>query len=182
MVTITVRPILRYSPSSILCEKRPDRPSPKSLMPFSLAVLFALSSSKVGLAAVTILNVLAMPVTFFARSVSTHPSSRGRGMFRPRSWGIEPACGGWASCAALCVKHKQAPGPYPHDPSRCPTSAHHPRPLSFSAVPDNRRLSSSEALFSARNSPRANTTLASSPCPETQAGSCLTHSCVFRLM
>ena len=79
MVTITVRPILWYSPLSILCEKRPERSSPKSVTPFSLAVLFALSSSKEGLAAVSMLIVLAMPETFFARSATTHSSSRGRG-------------------------------------------------------------------------------------------------------
>jgi hypothetical protein len=64
MVTVTFRPILRYSPSSILWEKRPERSSPKSLTPFSLAVLFALCSSKEGLAVVSMLIVLAMPVTF----------------------------------------------------------------------------------------------------------------------
>ena len=64
MVTITVRPSLRYSPSSILCEKRPERSFPKSLTPFSPATLLALSSSKEGLAAVSMLIVLAMPVTF----------------------------------------------------------------------------------------------------------------------
>jgi hypothetical protein len=55
MVTITVRPILRYSPSSFLWEKRPELSFPTSLTPFSLAVLFALSSSKEGLAAVSML-------------------------------------------------------------------------------------------------------------------------------
>jgi hypothetical protein len=64
MVTITVRPLRRYSPLSILCEKRPELSSPKSVTPFSLAALLALSSSKEGLAAVSVLNVLAMPVTF----------------------------------------------------------------------------------------------------------------------
>jgi hypothetical protein len=64
MVTITVRPILRYSPSSFLWEKRPELSFPTSLTPFSLAVLFALSSSKEGLAAVSMLIVLAMLLTF----------------------------------------------------------------------------------------------------------------------
>jgi hypothetical protein len=64
MVTITLRPILRYSPLSILCEKRPERSFPQSVTLFSLAVLFALSSSKEGLASVSMLIVLAMPVTF----------------------------------------------------------------------------------------------------------------------
>ena len=64
MVTITVRPILRYLPISILCEKRPERSFPTSLTPFSLATLLALASSKEGLAEVSMLNVLAMPVTY----------------------------------------------------------------------------------------------------------------------
>jgi hypothetical protein len=86
MVTITVRPSLRYSPSSILWENRPELSFPKRVTPFSLATLLALSSTKVGLAAVSMLNVLAMPVTFFARLASTHPSKWwGRGTFRPRS-------------------------------------------------------------------------------------------------
>jgi hypothetical protein len=68
MVTITLRPILRYSPSSILWEKRPERSFPKRITPFSLAALLALSSSKEGLAVVSMLIVFAMPVIFFARS------------------------------------------------------------------------------------------------------------------
>ena len=63
MVTITVRPSLRYSPLSILCQKRPELSFPKSVTPFSLAPLLALASSAEGLAAVSMLNVLAMPVT-----------------------------------------------------------------------------------------------------------------------
>jgi hypothetical protein len=63
MVTITVRPILRYSPSSFLWEKRPELSFPTNLTPFSLAALLALPSSKEGLAEVSILNVLAMPVS-----------------------------------------------------------------------------------------------------------------------
>jgi hypothetical protein len=69
MVTITVRPIMWYAPFSILCEKRPDLSLPTSVMPFSLAALLALSSSKEGLAAVSMLIILAMPVTFFARLI-----------------------------------------------------------------------------------------------------------------
>jgi hypothetical protein len=42
------------------CEKRPDPSTPTSVTPFSLAALLALASSRVGLAAVSILNVLAM--------------------------------------------------------------------------------------------------------------------------
>ena len=84
-MTITVRPSLRYSPLSILCEKRPERSLPRSVTPFSLAALLALASSKEGFAAVSMLNVLAMPVTFFARTASAHPSLRGRATFRPRS-------------------------------------------------------------------------------------------------
>jgi hypothetical protein len=61
MVTITVRPLRRYSPLNFSCEKRPERSLPKSVTPFSLAALLALSSTKVGLAAVSMLNVLAMP-------------------------------------------------------------------------------------------------------------------------
>ena len=64
MVTITVRPNLRYSPSSILCEKRPEPSFPTSLTPFAFAALLALSSSKEGLAAVSMRKVLAMPLTF----------------------------------------------------------------------------------------------------------------------
>ena len=81
MVTITLRPILRYSPSPILCEKRPELSFPKSLTPFSLAALLALSSSKEGLAAVSMLIVLVMPGTFFARLASTHPSLRAGACF-----------------------------------------------------------------------------------------------------
>jgi len=61
MVTITARPIMRYSPLSILCEKRPELSFPMSVTPFALAVLLALASSKEGLAAVSMRNVLAMP-------------------------------------------------------------------------------------------------------------------------
>jgi hypothetical protein len=64
MVTVTVRPSLWYSPLSILCEKRPDLSSPTSVTPFWLAVLLALSSSKEGLAAVSMPNVLAMQVPY----------------------------------------------------------------------------------------------------------------------
>jgi hypothetical protein len=69
MVTITVGPILRYAPFSILCEKRPEPSLPTSVTPFWLAALLALSSSKEGLAAVSMLIVLAMAVTFFARLI-----------------------------------------------------------------------------------------------------------------
>ena len=139
-MTITVRPILRYSPLSIWCEKRPEPSFPASVTPFWLAAFVALAKSKEGLAVVSMPNVLAMPVTFFARLASTHPSLRGRGMFRPRSWGDGmPARGGWASCVALRVKPKQAPGPCPHDPSQWLTSAHHPHSLFLSAVPHKRQ-------------------------------------------
>ena len=60
MVTITVRPILRYSPLSILCEKRPELSFPTSITPFWVAALLALAKSKEGLAAVSMRNVLAM--------------------------------------------------------------------------------------------------------------------------
>jgi hypothetical protein len=63
-VTITVRPSLRYSPLIILGEKHPERSLPKRITPFSLAALLALSSSKEGLAAVSMLIVLVTPVTF----------------------------------------------------------------------------------------------------------------------
>jgi hypothetical protein len=88
MVTIAVRPDLRYSPLSILCEKRPEPSFPTSLTPFALAVLLALQSSKEGLAAISMLIVLAMPVTFSLLG-GFYPSfvRRGRGMFRPRSQG-----------------------------------------------------------------------------------------------
>jgi hypothetical protein len=60
MVTITVRPRLRYSPLTIWCEKYPERSSPRSVAPFSLTVLLALASIQEGLAALSMLNVLAM--------------------------------------------------------------------------------------------------------------------------
>jgi hypothetical protein len=63
MVTITVRPCLRYWPFSILCEKRPALSFPMSVTPFWLAALLALAKSKEGLAAVSMRKVLAMPVT-----------------------------------------------------------------------------------------------------------------------
>ena len=63
MLTITARPTLRYSPLSIRCEKRPDLSLPMSVTPFWLAALLALTSSEEGLAAVSMRNVLAMPVT-----------------------------------------------------------------------------------------------------------------------
>jgi hypothetical protein len=63
MVTITVRPSLWYSPSTILWEKRPERSLPTSETPFSVATLLALANSKEGLAEVSMLNVLAMPVS-----------------------------------------------------------------------------------------------------------------------
>jgi hypothetical protein len=63
MVTITVRPFLRYSPLSILCEKRPEPSLPTNVTPFSLAAFVALSSSKEGPAEVSMLNVLAKTLT-----------------------------------------------------------------------------------------------------------------------
>jgi hypothetical protein len=60
MVTITVRPRLRYSPLTISCEKCPELSSPTSVAPFSLAALLALASIQEGLAAASMLNVLAM--------------------------------------------------------------------------------------------------------------------------
>ena len=78
MVTITVRPSPRYSPLSILCEKRPELSSPESVTPFSLAALLALWSSKEGLAAISSVNVLAISVTCFALLASTIPLSKGR--------------------------------------------------------------------------------------------------------
>jgi hypothetical protein len=63
MVMITMRPITRYSPLSILWEKRPEPSFPTSVTPFSLAILLALTNSKEGLAAISTLNVLAKPVT-----------------------------------------------------------------------------------------------------------------------
>jgi hypothetical protein len=61
MVTITVRPIIWYSPISILCEKRPETSLPTNLTPFALAALVALARSEEGLAAVSMPNVLTMP-------------------------------------------------------------------------------------------------------------------------
>jgi hypothetical protein len=63
MVTITVRPCLQYSPLTIWCEKCPERSSPTSVAPFSLAALLVLASIQEGLAAVSMLNVLAMLTT-----------------------------------------------------------------------------------------------------------------------
>src|SRR5918999_1680494 len=60
MVTITVRPRLRYSPLTISCEKCPEVSFPTSVAPFSLAALLALASIQEGLAAASMLNVLAM--------------------------------------------------------------------------------------------------------------------------
>jgi hypothetical protein len=76
MVTSTVRPITRYSPLTMLCEKRPERSSPTSVTPFLLAALLALASSKWGLTMVpiSILNVLAIlarPNCYFAESSSS---------------------------------------------------------------------------------------------------------------
>ena len=56
-MTITVRPIMRYAPFSILCEKRPELSFPTSVTPFALAALLALASSEEGLAAVSMLIV-----------------------------------------------------------------------------------------------------------------------------
>ena len=77
MVTITVGPCLRYSPSNILCEKRPEFSSPRSTTPFALAALLALSSSEEGLAAVSMRKVLAMPLTSCrcARSLCAKPKT-----------------------------------------------------------------------------------------------------------
>src|SRR5215204_3514785 len=101
MVTVTVRPILRYSPLSILCEKRPELSFPASVTPFWLAAFVALANSKEGLAVVSMPNVLAMPVTFFARLASTHPSLRGAGACFARGLGrIEgPLAGAWRLAA-----------------------------------------------------------------------------------
>ncbi len=62
-MTITVRPRLRYSPLTISCEKCPELSSPTSVASFSLAALLALASIKEGLAAASMLNVLAMLVS-----------------------------------------------------------------------------------------------------------------------
>ncbi len=69
MVTITVRPRLRYSPLTIWCEKCPERSSPTSVAPFSLAALLALASIQEGLAAVSMLNVLAI-VGYFSLALA----------------------------------------------------------------------------------------------------------------
>jgi hypothetical protein len=76
MVTITVRSGLRYSPLNMACEKRPERLSPTSVTPFSLAALLARASRKVGLtlAPITTLNVLAilaLPKCYFAETSSS---------------------------------------------------------------------------------------------------------------
>ena len=63
MVTITVRPSLRYVPLTISCEKRPERSSPTRVAPFALAALLALASIQEGLAALSMLNVLALLVS-----------------------------------------------------------------------------------------------------------------------
>jgi len=63
-VTITVSPIMRYSPLSILCEKRPELSFPTSVTPFSVAALLALAKSNEGLAEVSMLKVLGMPVSY----------------------------------------------------------------------------------------------------------------------
>ena len=65
MVTITVRPTMRYWPLTISCEKRPDRSSPTRIAPFSLASLLALASNGSGSTAVSMLKVLA---TVFSRA------------------------------------------------------------------------------------------------------------------
>jgi hypothetical protein len=69
MVTITVRPRLRYSPLTIWCEKCPERSSPTSVAPFSLTALLALASIQEGLAAVSMLNVLAI-VGYFSLALA----------------------------------------------------------------------------------------------------------------
>jgi hypothetical protein len=76
MVTITVCPCLRYSPLTMLCEKRPEPSFPTSVTPFSLAALLALASSKeeLTLAPITTLNVLAILARlkcYFAESSSS---------------------------------------------------------------------------------------------------------------
>jgi len=63
MVTIAVRPIIRYSPLSLLCEKHPELSFPTSLTPFSVAALLALAKSKEGPAEVSMLKVLAKTLT-----------------------------------------------------------------------------------------------------------------------
>jgi hypothetical protein len=60
MVTISVRPRLRYSPLTNSCEKCPELSSPTSIAPFSLAALLALASIQEALAALSMLNVLAI--------------------------------------------------------------------------------------------------------------------------
>lgn len=58
-VTTTFCPATLYSPPNIPCEKRPDRPSPTRVAPFSLATLLALASSEDRSAVVRMLKVLA---------------------------------------------------------------------------------------------------------------------------
>ena len=48
MVTITFCPLMRYSPLTNSCEKRPDPSSPASVASFSLAALLPLASSEEG--------------------------------------------------------------------------------------------------------------------------------------
>ena len=59
MVTITVCPIMRYSPLTRSCEKRPECLSPTRVAPFSLAAFLALASSEEEFMVVSILKVLA---------------------------------------------------------------------------------------------------------------------------
>src|SRR3712207_1447998 len=59
MVTITLCPTMRYSPLTMLWEKRPESLSPTRAASFSFATLLALASSDRGSIVVSMLKVLA---------------------------------------------------------------------------------------------------------------------------
>jgi hypothetical protein len=58
MATTTVFPTMRYSPLMRWCEKRPDRPSPTRVAPYSFAAFLILANNEGGSSVVSILKVL----------------------------------------------------------------------------------------------------------------------------
>jgi hypothetical protein len=96
MVTTTVRPIRRYSPLTISCEKRPEPSSPTRFASFSLAAFLALFSSEEASTVVAMLKVLA--TMYFLPCSRMAPRSGSAGLRRQP----DKACHPLPSCPGSC--------------------------------------------------------------------------------
>src|SRR5918995_7316574 len=102
MVTITVRPTIRYSPLTISCEKRPDRSSPRRVASFSLAAFLALASSEEGSKVVAMLRVLA--TMFFLPCSRMAPRSDSAGHRRQPDKTYHPLPSSPGSCRSCWAR------------------------------------------------------------------------------